>query len=128
MKNSRQFYRAPASHSVEVLTAEGRHTGCLENISFNGALLRLDAAVSFAAGESCVLQFQVDEEPLPPLQIACEVVHGCDELLGVKFMESKEDAERRLLFLMKLTSDTRQNGDEYLERIRAYLAEYCGPR
>ncbi|ACH39952.1 PilZ domain protein [Citrifermentans bemidjiense Bem] len=128
MNYSRQFYRAPSSHSVELLAGESRHTGCLENISLNGALLRLDAAVSFAAGDNCVLQFQVDEKPLPPLQIACEVVHGCDELLGVKFLESKEDAERRLLFLMKLMSDTPQNGDEYLERIRAYLAEYCGPR
>jgi hypothetical protein len=128
MKDSRQFYRAPSSHSVEVLTEGGRHTGCLENISFNGALLRLDAAAPFAAGDRCLLRFQVDEEPLPPLQIACEVVHGCDQLLGVKFLGSEEDAERRLLSLMKLMSDTRQNGDEYLERIRAYLAEYRGPR
>lgn len=128
MNDSRQFYRAPSSHSVELLAGESRHTGCLENISLNGALLRLDAAPLFAAGDRCLLQLQVDEEPLPPLQIACEVVHGCDQLLGVKFLGSEEDAERRLLSLMKLMSDTRQNGDEYLERIRAYLAEYCGPR
>lgn len=128
MNYSRQFYRAPSSHSAELLAGESRHTGCLENISLNGALLRLDAAASFAAGEQCLLQLQMDEEPLPPLQIPCEVVHGCDRLLGVKFLGSEEDASRRLLSLMKLMSDTRQNGGEYLERIRAYLAEYCGPR
>lgn len=128
MNDSRQFYRATSSHSVQVFAGERCLAGCLENISLNGALLRLDDISPFAVGDRCALQLQVDEAPLSPLRIASEVVHGCDRLLGVKFLGSEEDAERRLPSLIKLMSDTRQNGDEDLERIRACLAAYCGPR
>ena len=128
MNDSRRFYRAPSSHSVEVLAGESCLAGCLENISLNGALLHLNDPAPFAVGDRCVLQIQLDEAPLPPLQIACEVVHGCGHLLGVKFLGGEEEAERLLPYVMKLASDTRQDGDESLERIRRYLADYCGPR
>lgn len=128
MNDSRQFYRAPSSHSVEVLTGESCHAGCLRNISLNGALLHLNVEAAFAVGDRCVLQFQLDEAPLPPLQIPCEVVHGCEHLVGVKFLGSAEEAERLLPFLMKLVDDTGRDGDDYLERIRGYLADYYGAR
>ncbi|GAW67040.1 pilus biosynthesis protein PilZ [Geoanaerobacter pelophilus] len=104
------------------------HKGCMENVSLNGALLHLDDLSPLAVGEACVLQLQVDEAPLPPLRIDCEVVHGCECLVGVKFLGSAEEAERRLPSLIKLMSDPRQGGDEYLERIRGYLADFCGAR
>lgn len=128
MKDSRRFYRAPSSHRIQVLMGEGCQSGCLENISFNGALLHLDDLSPMAVGEVCVLQLQVDEAPLPPLRISCEVVHGCELLVGVKFLGNAAEAERRIPDLIKLMSETRQEGDEYLERIRGYLADYCGVR
>ncbi|WP_085813334.1 PilZ domain-containing protein [Geoanaerobacter pelophilus] len=128
MKDSRRSYRAPSSHSVEVLVRGDCHKGCMENVSLNGALLHLDDLSPLAVGEACVLQLQVDEAPLPPLRIDCEVVHGCECLVGVKFLGSAEEAERRLPSLIKLMSDPRQGGDEYLERIRGYLADFCGAR
>lgn len=128
MKELRQFYRAPASQKIE-LVYQGRSLGgCLENLSLNGALLRLEEPPAIASGAGCLLRIRLAPSPAsrPPLQLWSEVVHGSCGLLGVKFMDSDAEAVDCLQLLMELMRGNQEPLEATLGRVRGYLADYCG--
>ncbi|MBU5638722.1 PilZ domain-containing protein [Geomonas sp. Red69] len=127
MTELRQFYRAPSSKKVELVHHGECLSGILENISFNGALLHLCHSPGLPGGTGCLLRIHLDPdpEPRPPLQIWTEVVHGYDDLLGVKFVDHDVDGSDCIALLMELMREEPDQDRNDLDRIRGYLADYC---
>lgn len=130
MTELRQFYRAPSSKKIELVHRGECHAGSLENISFNGALLHLSHPPGLAGGAGCLLRIHLppDPEPRPPLQIWTEVVHGSNDLLGVKFVDHDADGSDCIALLMELMREEPGQDQDDLDRIRGYVADYCALR
>lgn len=127
MTELRQFYRAPSCKNIELVHHGKSLSGSLENISFNGALLHLSQACCLADGTGCLLRIHLDPdpEPRPPLQIWSEVVHGRNELIGVKFVDHDVDGTDCIALLMELMRQEPDQDRDDFDRIRGYLADYC---
>jgi PilZ domain. len=131
MTELRQFYRAPSSRKVELLHRGESHEGCLENISFNGALIHLGGTLpSLAVGTGCLLRIHLDPTPAPrsPLQIWTEVVHGGNGLIGLKFVDHDAEGSECIALLMELIREEPGQNADQLDRIRGYLCDFCGTR
>ncbi len=80
-------------------------TGQLENISMNGALIRLEHGTYLPQGSEFDLTVFINDESTP-LQLDVEVVCVSFAMAGVKFVSYKADTEGRLAQLMEaLSSD-----------------------
>lgn len=127
MKELRGFDRIAFSCRVELVHQGSSHQGSLENISMNGALLHLDEEAEIPAGRICLVRFQpAAEQPLPPLQLWAEAVHGSSTLFGVKFVGCDAETEISLLELMQRLRSEAKTARDSLERIREYLEQYHG--
>lgn len=127
MTELRQFYRAPSSRKVELLHRGRSHEGSLENISFNGALIRLDAHLPpLAVGTGCLLRIHLDPPTgaRSPLQIWTEVVHGRDGLFGLKFVDHDAEGSDCIALLMELIREEPAQTADELDRIRGYLCDF----
>lgn len=127
MSELRGFDRIAFSCRVDLIHQGSSHQGSLENISLNGALLRLDQEPDIPAGRICLVRFQPAQDgSLPPLQLWAEAIHGSSTLLGLKFVGCDADTEMSLLQLMqRLRAEADTSGDS-LERIRQCLSQYQG--
>ena len=125
MTELRRFHRAPASQKIELVHKGHCHQGCLDNISLNGALIHLDDDLGINTGELCMLRVHLQAaEPLPPLEIWSEAVHGSPDLVGIKFVGCEDDTSRRLSQLLEQLAGAPEKLESDLERIQGYLAEY----
>lgn len=130
MRELRKFHRVPSAQGIELLHTGRSHLGYLNNISLNGALVLLDGDPGIGTGDHCLLQIPLDQgaAPLPPLEISCQVVHGSSGLVGVRFLGCDDDAIGHLLLLVEHLKDEQEKLEQDMERIRGYLADYCGKR
>lgn len=127
MTDKRQLNRAPSSNRIELIHQDGTHEGRLENISLNGALVRLEGKARLGAADPCLLRIRAGEEPAggADLQLICEVVHAGGELVGVRFTGTDEETTARLLPLMKRVRQAGEARSADLERLRGYLSDFC---
>jgi len=124
MKEMRKFPRTPLPHRIELLHRDRRYQGHLENLSVNGALVRLDDLVDLSTGQGCTLCIDLaSEEDAPPLRLGAETIHGSSPLIGLRFTGCDDHAGtlEQLVQLLAAQPD-RLNYD--LERIRSYLSDY----
>lgn len=130
MTEQRQFYRARSSKRIELVHRGTCHTGSLDNISLNGALVHLTEDPGLAGGEGCMLRIHLEPDPAPrpALQLWTEVVHSSSQLLGLKFVDRDLEGCDCFSLLMELVRDEPDRAGEDLERLRGHLARYCGTR
>ena len=98
------------------------HNGRLENISMNGALIRLEHGTFLPQGCDCDLTVYINDENLP-LQLGVEVVCVSFAMAGVKFLSYKANTEIRLARLMETLSVGPDISRSEHEKIRRRLAD-----
>ena len=90
------------------------YAGCVENISGNGLLMRLDETVLARPGDSCRLSLYLSEEKAP-VKLKAEMVHVGFSMAGVRFLPMDEQGKNRLATLLAqvqpLRDDTARNID-----------------
>jgi hypothetical protein len=97
---SRRFHRVSFSAHGELNHHELTYHVRIENISLRGALLSSDECIMVPLGETCRISFSPGDGT-PPIVVTAEVVHCFFSMVGVKFVEFPEDAERRVFDLME---------------------------
>jgi len=96
-------------------------SGQLENISMNGALIRLEHGSFLPQGSQYDLTVYISDDN-SPLQLNVEVVCFSFAMAGVKFISYKSDTESRLAKLMEsLSTDSEMSRVEH-EKVRRRLA------
>lgn len=122
--DKRRFHRVKCEASGELLHHGLTYSCRLENISLRGALLTSDECIMVPLNESCTLS--VSTEPgAPPLVITVDVVHCFFSMVGVKFVEFADDAEQRVLDLLKRISPEPVKLMQEWEAIEEYKRRGC---
>ena len=99
MIEKRAFHRVPFATRAVLTGIENTHLGRLNNISFGGALIRLDhGSLPPHVGEYL---FTVHIDPdAPPLEMIAEVVFFSGSKVGLKFTSFENNSRERLELLM----------------------------
>lgn len=101
--NQRRFHRVKFNAPGELAHYDMNYRCRLENVSLRGALISADECIMVPLGESCILSIPLEPES-PPMVITVAVVHCFFSMVGVKFTGFTDDAEERLLALLKQTT------------------------
>lgn len=99
----RRFHRVTFHAPGELKHHEMSYKCRLENISLRGALISADECIMVPLGETCTFAIWPDREERP-MVISVIIVHSFFSMVGVQFVGFTDDAETRLLELMKRTS------------------------
>jgi hypothetical protein len=119
----RAFQRLPFSTTAILSHNDAIIQGQLENISMNGALVRLEHGTFLPQGSEYCLTVHINGEDVP-LQLVAEIVCVSFSMAGIKFVSYEADTKVRLSELMvKLSSDLNMAMAEH-ERIRRQFANY----
>ena len=120
MIEQRKFHRVPLSKKAILSHKNNLYQGELENISMNGALIRLKHGTDLLQGDTYKLDFYIDDDA--PLHIDAEVVCVNFSMAGIRFSGRNSDALIRLSgFIERLASDPDLAIAEH-ERNRRHLA------
>lgn len=123
MIEKRKSLRVPLT-SKTILSQNGTtYRGHLENISMNGALIRLEQDTRLPIGNGYSLAIYSDDEDAP-IQLCAEVVCFTFAMAGVKFVSSEADTESRLKALLAKYSAEAGGAILEQERIRRRLTDY----
>ena len=125
MKEMRKFPRIALPHRIELLYRDRCYQGHLENLSVNGALVRLDDRVELPTGQGCMLCIDLASEgEAPPLRLGAETIHGSSALIGLRFTGCDDQTSSSLELLVQLLAAQPDRLNYDLERIRGYLSDY----
>lgn len=97
---NRRFHRVTFSTHGELNHHDLTYQVRIENISLRGALISSDECIMVPLGETCQVSFSPGEGA-SPIFVTAEVVHCFFSMVGVKFVEFGEDAEKRVFDLME---------------------------
>lgn len=126
MIDQRRFHRVTCHAPGELIHHEMHYKCRLENVSLRGALISADECIMVPLGESCGFSFHPGEDARP-IHVTVTVVHCFFSMVGVKFTAFAEDAEERLLELMKKSTPQpvklMQEWDTLREEKKAALEE-----
>lgn len=126
MREQRKHPRLPLPYSVELLYRGRSYRGILENLSVNGALVRLHDQVDLPTGQGCLLRIEVSSEgeSAAPLQLGAETIHSSLSLIGIRFTGCQDEVQGELLLLAQRMAAEPDRLGRDLERIRGYLSDF----
>jgi len=99
----RRFHRVKFNAPGELIHHEMKYLCRLENISLRGALISADECIMVPLGETCTFSLYPEPER-PPIVLSATIVHCFFSMVGVKFVAFADDAENRVLGLLKRTT------------------------
>ena len=118
----RRFHRVKFHASGEMIHLEMSYKCRLENISLRGALISADECIMIPLGETCSFSFC----PSPgsaPIVISVVIVHSFFSMVGVQIVAFADDAETRILELMKRTTPEPDKLQQEWEAVIAHKAK-----
>jgi hypothetical protein len=121
MLEKRNFPRIKLATKSILSSNDAVYQGQLENISMNGALVRLEHGAYLPEGSELDLALYVNGDAIP-LQLKVEIVCVSFAMAGVKFISCTTDAKNHLATLMDTMSSDSDNAKVEHERIRRRLA------
>ena len=126
MSELRRFHRVELSHRIELVYRDRSYHGHLNNLSQNGALLRLDDDLNLPAGQPCLLRIYPENtgQSRPPWQLWSEAIHGHAGLIGLRFASCDDDTRIKLAQLVDQIPCESEGLRHGLERIRRYLDDF----
>ena len=102
---NRRFHRVKFTAQGDLRHQTLTYQVRLENLSLKGALVSSEECLMVSPGDSCTLSIRLEEEDAL-LVFTVEVVHSFFSMVGVHFVGYENDAEQRLIALLKrITSD-----------------------
>ena len=122
MLEKRQFQRLQHSSKTILSHHDAIYQGQLENISMNGALVRLEHGTFLPQCNGYDLKVFIDGENTP-FQLNAEVVCVTFAMAGIKFTSYKADTKTRLERLLEKLSLEPDTARTERERIRRRLAD-----
>ncbi len=123
MFKRRQFHRVRFVAKSELRQHDTIYQGHLENISLNGALVRLNKDTMVPLDGEYVLTIFPEGEDTP-LRLASEIIYANCALVGFKFVSHDTDNRARLYHLLEELTTEPDNLRSELERIRGYFTDY----
>jgi hypothetical protein len=123
MSEKRKFHRIPFTAKTLLNFQNEVHQGQLENISMNGALVRLTHGTDLHVGDVYDVEIFLDYED-NPLQLQADVRCINFAMAGMKFISFTNDTEARLRLLIDSLSSNPHSLHSEQERIRRRLADY----
>ncbi|HBA89059.1 MAG TPA: PilZ domain-containing protein [Geobacter sp.] len=118
----RHFHRVKFHAPGELIHHEMSYRCRLENVSLRGALISADECIMVPLGETCT--FSLCESPdSAPIVISVVIMHCFFSMVGVQFVAFADDAETRVLELMKRTTPEPEKLQQEWEAIIAHRAK-----
>jgi len=126
MRELRKHKRLEFSHTAELIYRDRAYRCSLDNLSMNGALVRLEEDITLPVDQYCLLSIGRDnlQDGLPPVQLCCQTIHRAPSLVGLAFVALNDDIRGELLALLERMTSAPDRLEDDLERIREYLAHY----
>lgn len=92
--------------------------GHIENISMNGALLRLDETVLARPGDECKLSVYLSEQRAP-LKFTAEMVHIGFSMAGMRFLAMDEQGMSNLTQLLDQVAHSYEHATRTIHSLKA---------
>ena len=123
MFKKREFHRIPFTTKTVLSLQNSVYQGQLENISMNGALIKLNHGTDLHVGDVYHVEIFLDYEEFP-LCLKADVRCINFAMVGMKFISFVHDTETRLRHLIESLSSNPDLTTTEQERIRRRLADY----